>query len=310
MFDLTGLQSVQKRLDERDHRQQARVSDSYAIACGRLEQYKLTGEPQLVRQAMQQLVETIKLSRKYPEPYLLLAYLYYGLKLPQIAVRYLRAAEEIAPDSRFLKDLKLLFSQGKGIPLIERQTAGPQKTAVTTAKVEPDYDALYDEMYSYIKDEVRNALEMATPPRPSFAPEDLKALEEQAGHLKQVLNFCRDQLEIIGQDIDPSELEQLLKPIRMREQQVRRMLANCYQFAELNQQIQGQRQQVQTLIQQSRAHLPVSSGQLDTLLDGCDAVADQLDAITDKGIAIHSLEQPYQALVTEITLLQDLIDSD
>jgi len=301
MFEhLKTLKAAQSQLVQRDDMRLQTARTQYSQAQALLQEYNRSLDKATLKQAMLLLTGCARMARSYAEPYLLLAYIYLALRLPQLSLKYLRVAQHLGSQDPLLGKIQAALQSGFQAPSVKRQN---NKAQAHFGAADTDYDALYEEVQGLLVREVRAAMDIPLPAGPTANPERLNALHRAGHHLSESIALIQGQLELLDQEMDCSELYRKLRNLESRLRLLTQILEGSEQCVALMQTLNGLAQRVQTAL------LNPSEMDLETFLDQCDSIADQLDGFTAKGWQIAELEAVYQALIDQITLLQDKLDS-
>ncbi|PKL76148.1 MAG: hypothetical protein CVV27_11765 [Candidatus Melainabacteria bacterium HGW-Melainabacteria-1] len=300
---LGDLKEAQSILQQRDSQRYGAAQTLYTQAQDLLGAYNRSLDTQTLRQCMLVLTECIRASRSYPEPYLLLAYIYHALRLPQLALRYLRVVSHLQSDHPLLLKLQQAITDGYEAPLVQRKSSSSGFALLDLEEV--DYDALYDEVDAHIAREIRTVMDIPLPVRPQGSEELIADLQSWRVGIEQTLELLGSQLEVIEQEIDCGPLRSKLRLIENRWRQLTAMEEHSRQFLNLRQAMFFELALVQAEADQDHP----SEQQLEGFLDHCDAWADQLDTLSSRGLDISELESEYARLVEAVTQLQERLDS-
>lgn len=301
---LKDLKSAQSQVSQRDTQRQGAARTQYDQATELLKVYNRTLDKQTLRQCMLLLTECIRTSRSFPEPYILLGYVYHALRLPQLALKYLRVAEHLQRDNPTLIKLKQAILEGHQAPVVSRRKPGGSAFELLDLE-NVDHDALYDELESLIAREVQTAMDIPVPVRPTASKDVIAELTGYQGSLEQVLELVNTQLEIVEEEIDCAPLRSRLRLIESRWRQLTTLIEQCRNALELQRALLTAMSDIQIELFEPAP----SEARLETFLDLCDAFADKIDEIDSKGLNISALKADYEALAEGINQLQDRLDS-
>ncbi|MGE3726759.1 MAG: hypothetical protein AB7I41_14460 [Candidatus Sericytochromatia bacterium] len=306
MFEhLKTLKAAQSQLVQRDDMRMQAARSQYSQAQALLQEYNRSPDKTTLKQCMLLLTGCVRMQRNYAEPYLLLAYIYLALRLPQLSLKYLRVAQHLGSQDPLLGKIQAALQKGFQAPRVQTSRGKIQASQRLSAAFseETDYDALYEEVQGLLLREVRAAMDIPLPAGPTANPERLNALHRAGHQLSEAIELIQGQLEVLDQEMDCSELYRKLRSLESRLRLLASILEGSEQCVALMQTLNGLAQRVQTAL------MNPSEQDLETFLDQCDSIADQLDGFTAKGWQIAELEAVYQALIDQITLLQDKLDS-
>ncbi len=295
---LKDLGDQQKGLQKQTLQRHKAAEDLIQKAVQSLEKYIQAPSRSTMQEAVEILIAASRQNRSNPLPYVLLGRIYWSLQLKQVALIYLKAAQEIAPQDERVQALSELLSSQRQ-PQIHQETNSPGISIANT-----DADTLYEELEGLLRTEINNAMQMALPLQPSCDPGLIQTLAGYKIHLAQTLKSIHNQLEIVERELDTSKLKQQLKPLETRLFQVRVLERECEEFVQLRSQIQACHAEVHKALQA----IPVSADRLEGVLDQCDALADRLDHLSEQKIQIAELEDLYEPLIASISQWQDLLD--
>ncbi len=300
---LKDLKTAQGQISQRDTQRQGAARTQYQQAEELLKAYNRNLDKQTLRQCMLLLTECIRTSRSFPEPYILLAYIYHALQMPQLAMKYLRVAEHLQRNHPTVIKLKQAILDGFQAPVVARRKSSSSGFQLHALE-EVDYDDLYDELESLIAKEVQAAMNLPIPVRPEASKDLIQELKQHQDALEQTLDLVNGQLEIVEQEIDCAPLRSRLRLVESRWRQ----LATLSEQAQTGLELQRAIMTAMSDVQIEMFEPSPSEARLESFLDQCDAFADQIDMIESKGLGIVALKQDYEALVEGITQLQDRLD--
>lgn len=301
MFDhLKTLKAAQNQLVQRDDMRLQTARSQYSQAQALLQEYNRSLDKATLKQAMLMLTGCVRMARSYADPYLLLSYIYLALRLPQLSLKYLRVAQHLGSQDPLLGKIQVALQSGFLAPRVNVQ--GSQRLAPVLSG-ETDYDALYEEVQGLLVREVRAAMDIPLPAGPTSNPERLNALHRAGHNLSESIALIQGQLEVLDQEMDCSELYRKLRNLESRLRLLAQILEGSEQCVALMQTLNGLAQRVQVAL------VTPTEQDLEIFLDQCDSIADQLDGFTARGWQITELEAVYQALIDQITHLQDKLDS-
>lgn len=304
MNQLKELKSVQAQMGQRDQQRLGAAKTQYTQAQELLKAYNRSLDKQTLRQCMLLLTECIRASRSYPEPYILLSYIYQALGMTQLALKYLRVAEHLQPGHATVAKIRQAILEGFQAPIVKRSKPGGSAFQLLDLE-ELDYDALYDEVDESIAREVRVAMDIQIPVRPQASKELIAELEAHQQSLLQTLELLNSQLEVIEQEIDCNPLRSRLRLIESRWRQIVSMQELCRDFLGMK----GTLLSLLTDVQMELFEAQPAEQKLESFLDQCDAIADKLDHFSEKGFQLAELQQDYDLLTEAITQLQDRLDA-
>lgn len=307
LSQLKDLRSAKEQIQQRDQQRHGAAQTLFAQAQELLKTYNHNHDKQTLKQCMLTLTESIRASRSYADPYILLAFIYLSLGLPQLAIKYARVADHLKSGNPLLPKVKEAIANNFKAPTVKLGIGGKAKkndfTLIDFENV--DYDALYDEVDAQIAKEIENVMNIPMPVRPTASE---KLIEELVGHrtaLEGTLELLSGQLEVIEQEIDCARLRSKLRLIETRWRQLLAMEEHCRQFLALRKSLF----RAQEMVWVELADPEPSETNLEKFLDQCDGFADQLDELQTKGLDITELETEYTNLSESITQLQERLDS-
>lgn len=295
---LKDLGDQQKGLEKQTLQRHKAAEDLIQKAVQSLEKYIQSPSRDTMRQAVELLIAASRQNRSNPLPYVLLGRLYWSLKLKDVALVYLKAAQEIAPQDERVKALSELLSSQRQ-PDMHPETA---QAGVSTA--EQEGDALYETLENHLQAEITVVMQMALPLQPSCDPGLLQTLTGYQNHIEQALKSIHRQLDIVEREFETGPFKQQLKPLETRLFQVRVLKRECEEFVQLQTDIET----CQAEVAKALKAVPVSAEPLEAILDQCDALADRLDHLSGQNIQIGELENLYEPLIAAVGHWQDLLD--
>lgn len=298
MFDLKELSLQSQRLQSRNQLRQDDGKVEYQKAVDYLKVYISQPKRETLLLAIQTLMQASRLNRSNPMPYVLLGRLYWSMGLTELALRYLKASQYLAPDLPAVCELRDLLTTGQKPDTLSDFAPSAGEGA------DPDFDALYDELEIMIQSELQYVMGMTLALKPSTEPDWLEALSMHLQHLRQSSMLIAENLNLVDLEFDTSELKQLFRPVELRLHQ----LENLWQLAA---QISNLLNQIVATVEIVETHLKHSNfveTDLESILDQCDSFADHIDELQSKGFSTLSLEHQYEILVTKLNLWQDQID--
>lgn len=304
LSQLKDLTSAKNQIQQRDQQRQGAAQTLYAQAQELLKTYNRTQDKQTLKQCMLLLTECIRASRSYAEPYILLAFIYQALGLPQLALKYLRVADHLKTDNPLLAKVKEAVATGYKAPVVPIGKSSPGSFALVDLD-EVDFDALYDEVDDQIAREIEAVMNIPIPVRPTASETLIQELQGYRSNLEQTLELLGGQLEVLEQEIDCARLRSKLRLIETRWRQLLGMEEHCREFLALKKSLYRTQEQVWMELTEDTP----SEANLEKFLDQCDGFADQLDGLSSKGFDITELESEYTSLADSITQLQERLDS-
>lgn len=291
-MNLKSLQATQNLTQARNQRRHEQVDDSFRAALTQVSQYTETSDVSLLQDALHKLSATLKLNSTHAESYYLMAYVFYLLDMLPEAHHYLAATLRLKPTLVLAQDLQRHLQDGV-FPALQFPDLEQQ---------ELDLDTLYDQVEIRIQIKTHEIISMQVPAQASPQAGIRTRLAELEMSLADEYRYLNRQLQQIDQEIEIGELKISLRPFELRLSQIQQLSQHSEQLFAVLQQLQAEQARVQTdLAAPQEAHL-------ETILDHCDLFADQLDELARQNIPISELEPAYQALIEQVTELQDLLE--
>jgi len=172
-----------------------------------------------------------------------------------------------------------------------------------------DYDLLYDELESFIEQEVRSLMQQSISTEATLEmalAQEQACLHEQLEALEHILH---QKISILEAEIETQPLTAMLKPLQVMRRRLEMALEHHTLFHLLLDGIEGAREDLQHLKQSLMLEQPGEDLNiaLNSLLDLCDELADQLDALSEHR-ALQGVVSRYEVLVQELASVQDRMD--
>jgi tetratricopeptide (TPR) repeat protein len=300
MLDLKELSLQSQKLQSRNQLRQDDGKAEYHKAVGYLKVYISQPNRDMLLLAIQALMQASRLNRSNPMPYVLLGRLYWSMGLTELALRYLKASQFLAPDLPAVRELRELLTTGQ-----KPDTLSDEASPVGDSE-ETDFDALYDELEKMIQTELQFVMGMNLDLKPSTEPDWIAALDEHLKRLRQSSMLISENLHLVDLEFDTSELKQLFRPVEKRLKQLENLSIQTQKISDLLTQILS----TLALVDAQLNHSNFGETHLESILDQCDGFADQIDDFQSQGYSISSLEIQYEALVAKMEIWQDKIDQN
>ena len=316
MLDFATLNQAKQGLAKSDQQRHQQSAELYAQ--GR----------QLIRESLGEMIHKAKLKQatdcfskgiqlhyKNPDNYLGMGFLFLLLNQPREALPYLKTALELKPDSELgqelLRQAQRIATPNSSPPL---PSAPPPVPGTGIPQNSRDYDDLYDATEAALMLALKTVMSdpiLGWQPAPEIS--QLQQIESQlALYQGQVAHF-NQQLQILDEEIEVSDLRRNLGMIDRALQRLVTQASLFGQFVTLAQDIQQHQEQALALTEAAHAQaepaqIAALEMQAQALLDHCDHVADQLDALDGKAIDIGPLQPLYQGYVNQLEALQDALE--
>jgi len=316
MLDFATLNQAKQGLAKSDQQRHQQSAELYAQ--GR----------QLIRESLGEMIHKAKLKQatdcfskgiqlhyKNPDNYLGMGFLFLLLNQPREALPYLKTALELKPDSELgqelLRQAQRIATPNSSPPL---PSAPPPVPGTGIPQYSRDYDDLYDATEAALMLALKTVMSdpiLGWQPAPEIS--QLQQIESQlALYQGQVAHF-NQQLQILDEEIEVSDLRRNLGMIDRALQRLVTQASLFGQFVTLAQDIQQHQEQALALTEAAHAQaepaqIAALEMQAQALLDHCDHVADQLDALDGKAIDIGPLQPLYQGYVNQLEALQDALE--
>jgi len=301
--NLNVLDLVQTQKQQLAEKRIQKAQENFERAKQCVSQALATGfhDKSLLLEASQALFFSIQTNRTDPEPLVLMAYLFLLLEDHKRALLYLKRALELNPhhqDALQLMDYLLHPPQ-----VVEADSDLPDLPDLPDLSNTDDLDALYEQCHASLMAIVRGLMQEAQPQFVLNAIE-LRDLTQRYEHLNQTYQGLQKSIEHIDQEIDTSELEKMLGPLR----HFLKRLASVVRDSEMGTAILTEMKQLHT--QWSALLSPAGQSEalaqdLDLWLDRCDQFADQIDAFEQQGYSVGPLVQVYEKMVQVLEDYQD-----
>jgi hypothetical protein len=311
---LSQFESVTSRLASNRTQNADKFTDHGLECLARvLNQTQVKEQKKLLLGAFDAFVNALSSQRSQPEPYIGIAFVLILIGNYPKALNYLKEARRLSPEH---PDLTLLFDMIQKLQLKGKTNAGASRIAVVEVQNTEniDYDELYDQIEMTIVTEVRLMMQdNRSIPHPSCEERDLNNLRSKHDALWKLYSSIRDQLKVLEEEIDTSDLESHLKPFSVSLNRFEVALKISHDLIQLKSNIIEQTKQSQVLINEIKVSddpndLPVAEENLEVLLDDCDRFADQLDDADGKKYPVKPLLTLYAKMVAQLETLQDLLD--
>jgi len=296
MLDFKALANTRQKLEQSNQVRNRHGQELYQQACQLLESYRSSGDARLLPQAIKRLCCAIEQSRRFAEPYLMLAYLYHALDQTTIALKYLQSAEAIAPGTPFAQSLREQIAEGQKIPVTE---PGPE-TVSEHQNVEQNYERVQAFLQQLL---VRiNGSEALLP---SAQPKHMLTLQERHQQWLQITDLLFAELRQLETEFDTGTLQRQAQQVNHYLGSLERVLTQSEDFVKVQAQLQALNRQVQELIQELQ---PGQEVLIESLYDACDQIADQLDDFSEKQLLIDEFQPDYERLLQGVQQLQERLD--
>lgn len=288
----------------------AEAEQDYLTGLGRLQQAQNQQflEKSTLLGAYRHLATAVQKNRREPRYQTGLAYLLLLVGNFQRATHYVHQALKLAPQD---ERAQLLLEQIQRI-----QTASPARLRLATWQAlengplpaaDEDYDRIYEELESFMVQEVRLLMQEPVSPEPSV---DLQQGQEQARYLELLEAFealVGPKLDLLDAEIETQNLRSLLAPLQLLRNRLELALERHTQFHLLLDGIEGAREDVRVCSSWLENGESVPAEDIEYLLDLCDELADQIDELA--GCAgVRPVEARYERLVAELSRLQDQLE--
>lgn len=251
-----------------------------------------------VLKASNAFIEAIKYNRRDPHPYVAMGYLLLVFDDRQQALGYLKTALELDPHQPDAQNLLKIAVQ-------PAEKSKPKQTIpVANFTSAIDYDALYDQCETWVRQHTFQAMSIQLPAGATVEPTVIEQLKQQYQTLQDAYQLIVEHVRVIDEEIDTGELTRQLRPLETRLKQLAKLYQECQTFVRIHTEIRELTNQVETRLK----HENTRELFLESILDHCDTLADQLDNLSQKGVAIAELEQVYNHLVEQVGLLQEMLD--
>jgi hypothetical protein len=255
---------------------------------------------ELLQEAADCLLESIRHNRRHAEPYIAMGYLLWICQDPVWAMHYLEEALRLEPTH---EDIHTLIARIKGKPL------KPEEIEQIAFADSPAPEALATHFAQALEE---MSAEKISAIAPTINPHLLSRLEE-----KQVYWFNRyEELQVEAnrsRDVQTKQrLREQIQPMRELTQKYRDALRVSHEMIALSDQMLENSQQTQRYLEvasrpMTSAQWQEMQGYVDILLDNCDQFADSLEQFENQQIVTGSLYTQYQQLSERIETLQELL---
>jgi tetratricopeptide (TPR) repeat protein len=308
--ELVALQSKTSALQANRHEQSRQSCETATQLLAKIYQADKI-EKSWLSEAFETYNRSIQLNRQNADAYLGCAYLQLILGNSTEAVKYVREAVRIAPDSAEGQDL-IGYLSGSPRPEAASANTTPALTSSLTTPARPQqtannrYDIAFDELESRIQAECRlinglNQLLQASDP-------DAAQLKREWLRLQQNWQQIEAQLRFIERELDTSNLIRLTRPIQAILKALEIKSLQVEQRHKLLQRIDSLGEHARTWMQKARKQPGEAASHLENLLDACDRLADELDEMEQQDQNIEKLMAPYEALLQQIESFRELLE--
>lgn len=248
--------------------------------------------------------KALSAQRSHPEPYIGLAYLLALVEDYPRAMAYTKAAQRLAPNHDDI-DVLLSYIVAKTSAKAKGNSA-PQPLSGAVSNI--DYDALYDRVELRLKMELQR-LQQFIMPVPSGKLKHHQLLDSQLKILKAFNDEVQEELRILDEEFDISELSGYIRQIMQYMQRYRHALSISDGLILLHTNLEAEEKYIEQLAAQiDMLSIDELDQALEKTLDRVDKLADQLDSWEGKGIVLSDLIQRYEMLTREVESLQDQLD--
>ncbi|HEY9839232.1 MAG: hypothetical protein ACAI44_20060 [Candidatus Sericytochromatia bacterium] len=291
-------------------------------------------QPLRLQKATGVLLEAIKCNRGDGRAYLAVAYIFLILEDHQLALRYVRQAHELEPDSPLVEQFQQeIAADARRVAerrqlrrqhpdQLARSLQTPAQAAfdpnllsfdiARPAAATVDYDALYDKTQAQLLELMRELM-LSGAPAPVADAAELATRAESLARQQQELAGILASIDRLDDEIDCTEFSRLLKPLQAQ-------LANSGQMQALSQELVKLKsrihldllavEQLKAMVQACRlpAELLSLEAQLEVLLDRADGYAQTIERLQEKHPSLAGIEDFYSKLQIWIENCQDLFD--
>lgn len=270
------------------------------------------------------LIDAITFLRTDIRPYLALAYIFTILEDFKTAEEYAYAAIKLEPDNA---DVVTFLEALTSFKKVAKQDAAPQNNqpleiAIPSAPkfspkapAEPDCQALYKELEVFILDKVKHLFSSNhSQIVPTVDRKKYTLLEQSLKNLNQVIAYIEQQLKLIEQRLNSSQLRERMMPFTVLKKRYVQALNTSKSLMEINDTIElwsfKTNKQVQVVNQKlTMSALTYGRIDVDRMMDGCDLIADQLDQFSESdNIDISLVESSYEKLLGLVESLNGMVD--
>lgn len=295
MLDFQALNAARQQVKNTHQQQQSQAQAHYQTSLQLILEYTDTLNPALLSQAMEAIKASLALRSNQAEPYTVLAYIFSGLGKQTEALKYFKQAQALNPDLPLLKTLQGILSSGHS-----------NKEQEQPVSVHSNEDNLYHETERLISEATHWLMAVQNPPKQPQASEVEKSrFEALFAQLEARHQTMTKQVHVLESSMDVSALCAQLFPFEIVLKEWGQVIALSDQFIRLQTQIFRLAKRVQDLASELLSAPEKGQTHLEDILDQCDALADELDALAQKGHTIQALEAPYNALLQQVTEVQD-----
>lgn len=273
---------------------------------------------QVLRDSVTDLIEAIKHNRKDVRPYVFLSYIFALIEDYEVAEEYLYGALELEPENPIVKAFQqTLIEQKRAILSGEDEASeiNEQLEVGLFGSSDPisdqDYDELYDSLEAYI---ARTVKKVMANPVPSIAgsSKTIEVMESMITKLSKYQEHIEDQLEIVDEEIDISDLEKMAKPLFITLRNLENALRISREFHKVKHSIMKITKASKAFykqVQAGQADIAKMEQSVEKMLDRSDSLADQLDIFEEKRYPSESLVTLYEEMIKNVVKLQDELDT-
>lgn len=311
-MNLTQIGGLENRLraGKTDRSDRARQECESAILSLQTAYEQGFSDKTLLKRAHAGFIAAIRFNRQDPVPYLGLTYLLILIGDPAMARKYLQEALRLEPESaEAMEVLQYLTALEKGT--LTPASAGP--AAPVLAADDTDFDAIYEQVESFVRKQLHSLMSRPVMPRPTLDPARLQSLRQEFAEVQQSREYIDRQMRILEAEIDTAMLANQLRPF----ESLSRRFEQALQLSETLGQVMGQLQaelnasrqlllRAQALV--SPAGLNALEQELELSMDRCDALADTLDPLENQVDDFKQLQAVYESLVDIVEEIRDALD--
>jgi hypothetical protein len=311
MLNLQALNTVRSQTAETERLRTEKTEQLFAKALAIFEAFIQNPSFEQFQAIQPLLLETIRLKRNQPKPYIMISYLFLLYGETQQALKYFKVAATLAPQSPEVQRMMVLIENAaKAVVPVAASVAGSRGGAefgFVQPQNDDDFDELYEETEALILVELKKVMHISLALSPDFAQEK-KRLEVHELRYLALQSSLFARLRLLDQELDISELKLKAQPLERFLGRIHGCLGQLSALLETEGRLKLLIDEVQAKKQYLSASDQGNALWLEGVYDSCDQLADSLDAYEAQHLPIQSLLEHYATLTAGVEALQDLLD--
>lgn len=252
-------------------------------------------DPQMLKQASELFIGSIRQNDRNPAPMVGMAYLLILLEEYASAMKYIQAALRIDPR----------HSSALGLQEVIQERL--QEKSESETELLSD-EAKFEQLEDYLKAEIQ-MLSKLPQPQPFTELDPLLEMEGGFVQLREMHGQLLTKLARLGEEFESLSLRSQLQAIERRIKQFEKAIVTSHQLLELRERMEQERDAALCLSQYLSFQNPQQAfTQLEIILDSCDQIALEINTLESQGVDIHVLEVDYQKLSDALMFFQNTLD--